>query len=168
MHALLPAMAFLVTDAGGYIVGFRGDGLFGAFGINEYATNPDRTDRGDSVQGAAICGQRMIEAVSEVVGPLLDQFDLPGDLRIGVGIDCGEVVITRIGLDEAHEVTAYGEAVNMASKLCDKADGAVVISPECARYYPTGPNGRAELKTLYTTPPGHAVVFPWSLLGGSL
>jgi class 3 adenylate cyclase len=166
MHALLPAMAFLVTDAGGYIVGFRGDGLFAAFGIDEHGANPVDRSKSDAVHEAAICGQSMIEAVSDVVNPLLDRFSLPSGIRIGVGVDFGEIVITRIGLDEAHEVTAYGDAVNMASKLSDKADGSVVISPICSDLYPSGPYGQVRLESLYSSPPGLAVVFPAPMLGG--
>jgi class 3 adenylate cyclase len=107
----------------------------------------------------------MLEAVADVVNPLLARFELPAGVRIGVGVDQGEIVITRIGLDDAHEVTAYGDAVNTASKLCDQADGSVVISPACLGSYPSGPGGMTRLKPTYGSPPGHAVVFPWRMLG---
>ena len=164
MHTLLPAMALLVSDGGGYIVGFRGDGLFGAFGIDEHAANPAGMSKGEAVKKAAVCGQAMVEAVTGVVNPLLERFKLAADIRIGIGVDVGEIVITRIGLEGAHEVSAYGNAVNMASKLCGLANNTIVISPASDTLYPTGPNGKVSTTPLGTVPAGCMVSFPGLML----
>ena len=43
--------------------------------------------------------------------------NFPGATAIGAGLDCGRrVTITKIGLGDAIEVTAYGSAVNNAAK----------------------------------------------------
>ena len=165
MHTLLPAMALLVSDGGGYIVGFRGDGLFGAFGIDEHAANPANLSERGAIQKAAVCGQTMVEAVTGVINPLLERFKLAADIRIGVGVDVGEIVITRIGLEGAHEVSAYGDAVNMASKLCGLANNSVVISPACDTLYPVSLNGRVTTKPLGTSLLGYEVSFPSPMLG---
>jgi class 3 adenylate cyclase len=105
MHALLPALAYAVDEYGGYTVGFRGDGLFAVFGMNEQGFNPDGQNQGRVIADACSCGQFMIEAVAKIVNPLLDERECPGNLHIGVGIDSGTIVITRIGFRFADEVT---------------------------------------------------------------
>jgi adenylate cyclase len=141
MHALLPALAYLTGEYDGYVVGFRGDGLFAAFGLRADGENPSDLDLGMQVQRAAVCGQTMIEAVRQVVNPILREYDVPGNLRIGVGIDCGQIVITRIGLSDGYETTAYGDSVNGAAKLSG-ADGMVLLSHEAYRLYPHSPDGK--------------------------
>lgn len=141
MHALLPALAHVVKTSGGYIVGFRGDGLFAAFGIDGNGTPVPSKQRGFVVGGACVCGLAMIEAVQKVVNPALVKYDVAGDVRIGVGVDAGEVVITRIGLSDGFEVTAYGDAVNSSAKLCGQGSNEVIISDEADEMIPVVPNG---------------------------
>jgi len=154
MHALLPALAHVVADSSGYIVGFRGDGLFACFGIDDRGENPaemDKEAKENAVRDAGCCGATMVEAVGDVINPLLNEYDNSGDLVLGLGLDAGEVVFTKIGLHNAHEVTAYGDAVNNASKLASKSKGSVRTSPGIVRLYPTGPNGQV---TADITPEG--------------
>ncbi|MCY2926338.1 MAG: hypothetical protein NT031_13025, partial [Planctomycetota bacterium] len=90
MHGLVPALAFLVSECGGYVVGYRGDGLIAAFGIDEFAHEKAISDNGRFVQEAACCGQAMLETVDGIVNILLEAWKIPGDVRIGVGIDVGQ------------------------------------------------------------------------------
>jgi len=160
MHAFLPAMAFLASDAGGYVVGFRGDGLFAAFGINEHGVAPAGLDRGKAVQSAASCGQSMQEAIKDIINPLFSRYELTDDLTIGVGVDAGDIVITRIGIQGAHEVTAYGDAINMASKLCEGAKGEVWLSPAAESLYPSSVGGRVRTEKVQALLSAYRVIFP--------
>ena len=81
-----------------------------------------------------------MEAVDEAVSPALVEKGVPGDLRIGVGIEAGRVVITRIGLNHAYETTAYGSAVNHAAKFCGRK-GDVMIAHTTKKLYPASKGG---------------------------
>ncbi len=165
MHALLPALAFVTGEHAGFIAGFRGDGLFAAFGLTQSGVNPDELDRGWQVQQAAICGQTMVQAVREVVNLTLQEYGVPADLRIGVGVDCGQVVITRIGLMEGHETTAYGDAVNTSAKL-SSADGVIFLSQSAYSVYPSGPGGLVTFEAdVINGTTGYRPNFPASFLG---
>jgi class 3 adenylate cyclase len=145
VHALLPTLAHLVSCAAGDVANFRGDGLFALFGLDEEGNNPKNLDCGQEVKKAVRCGKAMLEAVDEVVNAILPQFDVPGDLNIGIGIDVGDVVITRVGLAGVNEVTAYGNAVNHAAKFCG-GNGAIIVSERAWHLFPKGPNGRIAVK----------------------
>jgi adenylate cyclase len=141
MHALLPALALAVQEHDGYVVGFRGDGLFAAFGISETGFNREGDDQGKIVQRACACGRWMIDGVRKVVNPALEAIQCYGDLRIGVGVDCGTVIFTRIGLSDGYEVTAYGDAVNTASKITSLSNNNVCVSTKIDELFPTSKGG---------------------------
>ncbi|WP_437945565.1 hypothetical protein WME98_32275 [Sorangium sp. So ce296] len=58
----------------------------------------------------------MIEAVRDELKPFLVAEGVPVPRGMGIGVDCGNVTVTKIGLADAIEVTAYGSAVNQAAK----------------------------------------------------
>jgi class 3 adenylate cyclase len=160
MHAYLPAMALLVEKMQGHLVGYRGDGLFAAFGLDENGRNPPGMNHGEEVRQAVRCAKGMLEAVDDAVTPALAEYRVPGDLRIGVGIDAGEIVVTRIGLARAYEVTAYGTAVNKAAHGSNIGNGEVFITPRARKLYPKGPNGTMGFKPHSRTRDYLKVVFP--------
>jgi adenylate cyclase len=162
MHALIPALAYLASDFGGFIVGYRGDGLFACFGIDETGINPEGLNKHQVVLRAAQSGQAMVEGVAQVVNPVLNAFKAQGDLRIGVGLDVGDVIFTRIGLQNAYEITAYANAVNKASKLASACEGYVHISRSADALFPTSPGGK--VKTAPTTSDAYQLVFPSPIL----
>lgn len=146
MHTYLPTMAYLVEKAGGKVVGLRGDGLFAAFGVTELVnTGTEVTPEAatEAVRGAVRCGKAMIEAMEDAVSPVMRNGGLIADLKIGVGIDVGNVVITRIGLESASEVTAYGAPVNHAcKKFASKASNQIRVSQVARDMYPKTKGGR--------------------------
>lgn len=164
MHALLPALAFAVQEHDGYIVGFRGDGLFAAFGLNENGHNFEGYDQGKIVQRACACGRWMIEGVSKVVNPALDERDCRGNIHIGVGIDSGTVIFTRIGLYDGFEITAYGDAVNHASKITDLSDNNVCVSAKVNSLFPVSKGGQVKVSAHPRDPEVHVVQHPNDLL----
>ena len=158
MHGFLFAMAYAVRNTGGHIVGFRGDGLFAAFGIDHTGQNHDDLNHGAEVGNAVSCAKAMLESVDEALQPELDAYGVEGQLQIGVGIDANEIVITRIGLTIASEVTAYGSAVNKASKM-SCGNGVVLISPGARELYPTSKDGRMGFRS-HSSNLGYEVVYP--------
>lgn len=164
MHALLPALAYTVDAYGGYTVGFRGDGLFAVFGMNAEGFNEDGYNQGRIVAQASSCGQWMIEAVAKVINPALDARECNGSLRIGVGIDSGTIVVTRIGFRYADEVTAYGDPVNSAAKISDVSDNTVIVSEQIDRLFPTSGAGKVKLKAVAGHPSYREIEFPSPLI----
>jgi class 3 adenylate cyclase len=75
--------------------------------------------------------------------PVLDDDGIDVDLSVGVGIDCGAIVVTRVGWMTAQELTAYGSAVNHACKLSDQVN-QVSISRKVMGLYPSGPGGKMQ------------------------
>lgn len=142
MHTYLPTMAELVAMATGKIVGLRGDGLFAAFGLAVKGNaQQTQTELATSVKNATNCGKGMLETIDDIINPLLARKGIRGDLSIGVGIAVGEVVVTRIGIRDANEITVYGPPVNQACKLCSKVSG-VALTKTAEQCYPTSKGGR--------------------------
>ena len=145
MHTYLPTMAELVGRAKGKIVGLRGDGLFAAFGLTKSIGTgtevaPEKVKR--AVQDATNCGKAMLESITEIINPILSDNDIEAGLEIGVGIAAGEVVVTRIGLEDANELTTYGPSVNHACKLCTQGKNEIMLTPGAEKMFPTGKGGR--------------------------
>ena len=146
MHTYLPTMALLVQMAKGLIVGYRGDGLIAAFGIVDHTQkDKDKASKelADSITTAVDCGKAMLEAVDDIINPILHDGGVKADLIAGIGIDLGSIVITNIGLRDADEVTAYGHPVNKACHLsCEKNNGQIHITQAVKSMFPTQPGGR--------------------------
>ena len=120
IQCFLPTMAFLVKHCRGEVLGLRGDGLIAAFGFGDRYWE-------ESINAAYECGMLMLETTREYLVPFLSEKGRAVDLRAGAAIDVGEILITKIGLDDIHEVTAYGAAVNTAAKNA-KGENKVWVS----------------------------------------
>ena len=72
----------------------------------------------------------MVEAVDEINEHLGAQ--LPGKLRLGIGLHLGTVIVGEMGYGKARSVTAIGDPVNTASRLeaMTKDFGAQLIVSE--------------------------------------
>src|SRR5207245_2499103 len=57
------------------------------------------------------------------------------DLGIGLGVASGYVTVGALGGDERLEYVAVGPAVNLASRLCDRADpGEILVDQRTAGF----------------------------------
>jgi adenylate cyclase len=104
-HAMGPP----VTQSGGTIDNYMGDGLMALFGM----------DDGDGDGNPALCAVRaglaMLDAMDALKPYLETAYGRSFDM--GVGIHYGEVVVGSVGAIGRERVTAIGDAVNLASRI---------------------------------------------------
>lgn len=137
IQCFIPLLAFIVRELSGEVIGLRGDGLIAAFGIGEPTWPP-------CVNQAYEAGMIMIQATREELRPFLAGQGYPTPKGMGAGVDCGRVTMTKIGLGEAVEVTAYGSAVNRAAKASKALDALWMSLPANTHLH------ARETKQLYT------------------
>jgi adenylate cyclase len=112
----------VIAKHGGMINNYMGDGLMALFGCD------------DSVQAA----ERSVRAALEMVSAM-EAFNLylesmyQQQLKIGIGIHYGEVVIGSVGASaNSQQMTAIGDAVNLASRIeaANKTLGTMLLVSE--------------------------------------
>lgn len=101
------AMGEAVTQAGGRVDKFIGDGVMALFGLTG---TPDQACR-QAIEAAA----RMSINLDQL-NRLFAQ-DLKQPLRIGIGIHVGPAIVGEMGFAGAQAITAIGDTVNTASRL---------------------------------------------------
>jgi adenylate cyclase len=115
-----------ITDAGGMLDKFIGDGVMALFGVE---SGPEVGCR-----QALAAARGMVERVTRLSASLAEELTQP--LKIGIGIHSGPAVVGRMGYGTTVHVTAIGDTVNVASRLQDatKEYGCpLVISQEVAQ-----------------------------------
>jgi adenylate cyclase len=98
-----------IEASGGITNQFTGDGVMALFGVG--------TDPGDGCRRALHAARAVVDALARLSESLADE--LPGPLRIGIGIHAGPAVVGRMGYGEAMYLTAVGDTVHVASRLQD-------------------------------------------------
>ncbi len=93
----------IVIDFEGDIDKFVGDQIMAVFTGDKMSENATR------------CAIEIMDAIEQmmVTGDV--------DLRIGIGIDVGEVVVGAMGANQRKDFTVLGDHVNLAARLCSKA-----------------------------------------------
>lgn len=135
MYAYLPAMIIGVHDAKGKIVDIAGDGIMALW------RKSDKTEHENVAQAAGICGENLMQIKDEVTNKILKETNLP-PINIGVGVDYGKVVVTKIGWkDSVYDVKAFGSCINNASHLSKGVD-EVRIGEDAANIWPSSVHGR--------------------------
>jgi adenylate cyclase len=109
VNRFLGAVSQAVIECGGQPNQFVGDGQLALFGLT---TGPQTACR-QALKAAA-----MIAANVEELNKLLEH-DLREQIRFGIGIHGGEVIIGDIGYRDHMVFTALGDSVNVASRLQD-------------------------------------------------
>ena len=123
VNRFLGAVSQAVTQAGGEVNQYLGDGLLALFGIE---TNP-RTACRQAIRAAAMIGINIKHLNRELAEA--ERFSL----RFGIGINGGEVIVGDIGYGENIAFTVLGDAVNVAARLQDMTkdlECQVVVSQE--------------------------------------
>jgi adenylate cyclase len=107
-----------VSEQGGHANKFIGDGLLAVFGAPE--RSPDHADR------AAEAAVRIANAVEQSYGR---------DLRIGIGINSGPVMVGTVGGGGRLEFAVIGDPVNVAARVeqMTRDTGDVILLTESTR-----------------------------------
>jgi adenylate cyclase len=109
---------------GGSLDKFVGDEVIGLFGAP--------VDLDDAAFHAVSCALDMLESLDDFNRLRAARGQKP--IRIGVGINTGEVITGAVGSRSAVQYTAIGDAMNVASRLVDLAQpGEILLSEETHR-----------------------------------
>ena len=111
LNGHLGAQVELVYQHGGYIDKYSGDGVMGVFDGEEMARD------------ACQCALAILQRTRELA-------DIQGakSIRLGLGINKGQVTIGNLGSGEHLDYTVIGRTVNLAARLCGIASQSVVVS----------------------------------------
>jgi class 3 adenylate cyclase len=104
-------MTRTVVAVDGYLNRYLGDGILAVFGAPNKL--PD-----NGAMAAVRCGLKMLEQVEK-----LNRSELfPGieQIKIGIGIHTGEVIVGNVGCYEKMDYTVIGDTVNLASRIESK------------------------------------------------
>nr|WP_262886319.1 adenylate/guanylate cyclase domain-containing protein [Clostridium beijerinckii] len=130
IHAIMPAMIYVVQAYGGKIVDLPGDGVMALFKGNPKGIVWEGT-RGEEYMNeetlAVRAGEMLLKAFEEVVNPILQEDEIE-PVVFGVGIDTGDVIVTKVGTDNIRDIKAIGTSINSASKNCF-GENEMFISP---------------------------------------
>jgi adenylate cyclase len=107
LNRYFEAVGGAITDAGGTVNQFTGDGVMALFGV---AAGPEQGCR-EAVRAAGA----MVARVHELSRALTD--DLATPLRLGIGIHVGPAVVGRMGYGDTTYLTAVGDTVHVAARL---------------------------------------------------
>jgi len=112
-------MSAALASTRGHYAQFTGDGLFALFGLKGGIQQACR----DALSSAVEMQCRM-ENLNQAVCR-----ELNAQLRIGIGIHCGEAIVGPMGPPDARVVSAIGDSVNIASRLeeSSKQFGCVLV-----------------------------------------
>jgi len=116
----LGAMTQVVLDHDGTLDKFVADEVMAIFGAP--VSKQDHAIRGIRTALGMQEAQRQLIEVWQHRG-----YELP---PIGIGINTGEMVVGNIGCSQQMDYTVLGDVVNLASRLCDAADGNQVLITE--------------------------------------
>jgi len=107
LNEIFTRMTPIVTDHGGNIDKFIGDGIMAIFG--------DPVPQENHARSAVLAAREMMRAMDD----LQDEAEARGEQRIGmgIGIHTGELVAGDIGSADRLEYTVIGDTVNTASRM---------------------------------------------------
>jgi len=124
-------MGTIVTNAGGEILKFMGDGMLAIFPV------PTPAERAATASTAARAAASAIEAML-VLNRIRAAAGEP-TVRFGLALHPGEVMFGNIGASQRLDFTVIGPAVNYAArleKLCSPLDRSVLLSSAMAELLP--------------------------------
>jgi class 3 adenylate cyclase len=117
INRYLERMIDIVGSYGGVIDEFTGDGILAFFG----APRP----LPDYIRRAVACAVEMQEAMTALNQANIDS-GLP-ELRMGIGITSGTVIVGNIGSEKRKKYGATGKAVNLAFRIEAQTAGAEIL-----------------------------------------
>ena len=139
MHVFVSAMLEVINEYKGYVIDIMGDGIM-AFWGGKKAREEHGMTKSFAVQQAGLCGRDMLTVNEKVVNRIIDEKQLGSKLSIGVGVTYDSVIVTKIGINSAFDVKAFGDCINKASKY-SKGENQVKVSKKVKNEWPVGKNG---------------------------
>ncbi len=124
IRAYRETCAAAISEFGGYLAKYIGDGLLVYFGY------PQAHE--DDAQRAVRTALGIVEAIQQLSFPIIQ---LPRSLQVRIGIHTGLVVAGEMGVgDQPEPLAIVGETPNIAARLQEQAQpNSVVISPTTYR-----------------------------------
>ena len=120
LNEYLTEMSKLIADHGGTVNEYLGDGILAFFGALQR--------RSDDSRRAVECALAMHGSMRNVNQRIATRG--PIELKMGIGIATGKVVVGNIGSERRSKFTAIGSAVNLAARLEGFAGaGEILLSP---------------------------------------
>jgi class 3 adenylate cyclase/CHASE2 domain-containing sensor protein len=110
LNRYLTAMDEVITQEGGFLNKFLGDGLMVLFGV------PLSKGTNEDAACAVRCALRMLKRVEEL-NTTYQADDNYAPIRIGIGIHTGRLTAGNVGSAKRLEYSVIGETVNLASRL---------------------------------------------------
>ncbi len=140
MHAYIPALLEVIKFYNGKVVDIMGDGIMVFFGGK-------KSDMAKviAVKKAGLCGKDMLRVIDKVVNRILDEEKIQWNIDIGVGVDYGSVIVTKIGIREFYDVKAFGDCVNKASKYSNGYN-KVKVSKQVKEIWPSSEGGKIKFE----------------------
>jgi class 3 adenylate cyclase len=136
LHAFIPAMIYIIEYYQGHVIDIMGDGIMAFFGGKS-----SNMAHSIAMQKAGLCAVDMLKAIDEVVNPIILEDKIEWKISCGVGIDHGDVIVTKVGTDGVHDVKAFGDCINTASKL-SSGRGTVVVTKKIKDEWPESKGGK--------------------------
>ena len=113
LNRMLALQADAVVSAGGDVDKFIGDAVMAVF------------------LGGEDSAERVFQCARDLTASIRQEVDAEGwSLALGVGIHLGRAVVGSIGSATRRDFTAIGHTVNLASRLCDRADRWQILVTE--------------------------------------
>ena len=139
-------MGAIVTDSGGEILKFMGDGMLAIFPVPSGGNPAETATRAARAASSASDAILVLNRIRSAAGE--------PTVRFGLALHIGEVMFGNIGASQRLDFTVIGPAVNHAArleKLCSPLDRPVILSSAMAGLLSgaeTQPLGRHTLKDI--------------------
>lgn len=136
MHAYIPALLQVVECYQGKVVDIMGDGIMVFFGGHSSGMA-----KKIAVQNAGLCGKDMLCVREKVINPILKEDGIEWKIDFGVGVAFGDVIVTKIGVEQFYDVKAFGNCVNKASKYSNECN-KIKVSKQIKHMWPRSEHGK--------------------------
>jgi len=141
LNEYFDAMVKIIFKHYGVLDKFVGDELMATFGIL------------DSVENGPINSLKAAVEMQNKMKSLMDEFRKKGYpvFEVGIGINCGDVVMGNLGSKNRMDYTVIGDTVNVAARLEQMAEGRSIIVGEavherCGHLIAMQPKGEVKVK----------------------